>query len=71
MRWHAGTDGSLTILTFADGLSDKPRTESAGGALYIESARGIAHCKDVWTALDDQALTREASRAWLVNLLED
>lgn len=69
--WHSGTDGSLTVLEFGEGLSPKPRIESAGGALYIESARGVAHCEHVWQALDAAALSREDSRAWLVDLLEE
>lgn len=71
VSWHAGMDGSLTILDFSVGLSPKPRAESAGGAVYIESARGVAHCQDVWRALDEKALPREQSRAWLVDLMEE
>lgn len=69
--WHAGTDSSMTILSFGPGLLDKPYIEGVGGALYIESATGIARCQEVWTALDTSALSPEESREWLSALLEE
>lgn len=70
-RWHAGTDSSMTILSFGPGLLDKPYIEGVGGALYIESATGIARCREVWTALDASALSRDETRAWMSALLEE
>lgn len=69
--WHSGTNGSLTILTFSEGLSPKPQAESAGGSVYIESAAALAYCEDIWKGLDAQAMSREDSRAWIADLLEE
>lgn len=69
--WHSGTDGALTILTFSEGLSLKAQTESAAGPVYIESATALAKCEDIWKSLDAQAMSREDSRAWIADLLEE
>lgn len=69
--WHAGMDSSMVILSFGPGLMDKPYVAGAGGALYIESTNGIAHCQEVWSALDGSALSRKESRAWLSALLKE
>ena len=69
--WHAGTDGSLTILAFSAGLSPKPRTEGAGGAVYVESTQAAAHCEEIWEGLDSKAMPREDSQAWISDLLKE
>lgn len=71
VAWHSGTSGSLTILTFSEGLSSKPQAESAGGSVYIESAGALAHCEEIWEGLDTQAMSRDDSRAWIARLLEE
>lgn len=69
--WHPATSGSLTILTFSEGLSPKLQAESAGGSVYIESASALAHCEEIWEGLNAQAMSRDDSRAWIAHLLEE
>jgi len=68
--WHAGTDSSMTILSFGSDLMDKPFIEGVGGSLFVESVMGLARCDEVWNALLDSALSTHETHEWLTNYLE-